>query len=103
MGQKVNPIGMRTGIIRDWQSRWYADDKEFSKLLMEDVKIRKFIEDYYSKLSKATQDKRKADPQISRIEIERTQNRMTIIIRTAHPGVVIGQDGKSIEGLKKET
>lgn len=102
MGQKVNPIGMRTGIIRDWQSRWYADDKEFSKLLMEDVKIRKFIEDYYSKLSKATQDKRKADPQISRIEIERTQNRMTIIIRTAHPGVVIGQDGKSIEGLKKK-
>ena len=102
MGQKVNPIGMRTGIIRDWQSRWYADDKEFSKLLMEDVKIRNFIEDYYSKLSKATQDKRKADPQISRIEIERTQNRMTIIIRTAHPGVVIGQDGKSIEGLKKK-
>ncbi|WP_289220309.1 30S ribosomal protein S3 [Ileibacterium valens] len=102
MGQKVNPIGMRTGIIRDWQSRWYADDKEFSKLLMEDIKIRNFIEDYYSKLSKATQDKRKADPQISRIEIERTQNRMTIIIRTAHPGVVIGQDGKSIEGLKKK-
>ncbi len=102
MGQKVNPIGMRTGIIRDWQSRWYADDKEFSKLLMEDVKIRNFIEDYYSKLSKAASDKRKADPQISRIEIERTQNRMTIIIRTAHPGVVIGQDGKSIEGLKKQ-
>lgn len=102
MGQKVNPIGMRTGIIRDWQSRWYADDKDFSKLLMEDVKIRNFIEEYYSKLSKASADKRKADPQISRIEIERTQNRMTIIIRTAHPGVVIGQDGKSIEGLKKK-
>ena len=101
MGQKVNPIGMRTGIIRDWQSRWYADDKEFSKLLMEDVKIRDFVEGYYDKLSKAAADKRKADPQISRIEIERTQNRMTLIIRTAHPGVVIGQDGKSIEGLKK--
>lgn len=102
MGQKVNPIGMRTGIIRDWQSRWYADDKEFSKLLMEDVKIRNCVEAYYDKLSKAAADKRKADPQISRIEIERTQNRLTLIIRTAHPGVVIGQDGKSIEGLKKE-
>lgn len=102
MGQKVSPIGMRTGIIRDWQSRWYADDKEFSKFLMEDVKIRDFVEKYYADLSAAAADKRKADPQISRIEIERTQNRMTLIIRTAHPGVVIGQDGKSIEGLKKK-
>ena len=101
MGQKVSPIGMRTGVIRDWQSRWYADDKDFSKLLMEDVKVREFVEKYYAKLSDAAADKRKADPQISRIEIERTQNRMTLIIRTAHPGVVIGQDGKSIEGLKK--
>lgn len=101
MGQKVSPIGMRTGIIRDWQSRWYADDKDFSKLLMEDVKIREAVENYYANLSNAAADKRKADPQISRIEIERNQNRMTLIIRTAHPGVVIGQDGKSIEGLKK--
>lgn len=69
---------------------------------MEDVRIREFIEDYYAKLSAAAADKRKADPQISRIEIERTNNRLTIIIRTAHPGVVIGQDGKSIEGLKKQ-
>lgn len=102
MGQKVSPIGMRVGIIRDWQSRWYSDDKEFGTLLMEDVRIREFIEDYYAKLSSAAADKRKADPQISRIEIERTNNRLTIIIRTAHPGVVIGQDGKSIEGLKKQ-
>lgn len=102
MGQKVSPIGMRTGIIRDWQSRWYADDKEFSKFLMEDVKIRDCVEKYYSDLSNAAADKRKADPQISRIEIERTQNKLTVIIRTAHPGVVIGQDGKSIEGLKKK-
>ena len=102
MGQKVSPIGMRVGVIRDWQSRWYADDKEFGTLLMEDVKIREFIESYYTKLSNEAQDKRKADPQISRIEIERTKGRMTVIIRTAHPGVVIGQDGKSIEGLKKK-
>ena len=101
MGQKVSPIGMRTGIIRDWQSRWYADDKDFSKMLMEDVKIREFIENYYDKLAKNAADKRKADSQISRIEIERTQNKMTVIIRTAHPGVVIGQEGKSIEGLKE--
>ena len=102
MGQKVSPIGMRVGIIRDWQSRWYADDKEFGSLLIEDVKIREFIENYYQKLSNAAQDKRKADPQISRIEIERTKNRVMIVVRTAHPGVVIGQDGKSIEGLKKQ-
>ena len=102
MGQKVSPIGMRVGIIRDWQSRWYADDKEFGSLLIEDVKIREFIENYYQKLSNAAQDKRKADPQISRIEIERTKNRIMIVVRTAHPGVVIGQDGKSIEGLKKQ-
>ena len=102
MGQKVSPIGMRVGVIRDWQSRWYADDKEFGTLLLEDVKIRELVEAYYVKLSNEAVDKRKADPQISRIEIERTKGRMTVIIRTAHPGVVIGQDGKSIEGLKKQ-
>ena len=102
MGQKVSPIGMRVGVIRDWQSRWYADDKEFGTLLMEDVKIRELVEAYYAKLSNEAVDKRKADPKISRIEIERTKGRMTVIIRTAHPGVVIGQDGKSIEGLKKK-
>ena len=73
MGQKVSPIGMRVGVIRDWQSRWYADDKEFGTLLMEDVKIRELVEAYYAKLSNEAVDKRKADPQISRIEIERTK------------------------------
>lgn len=77
MGQKVSPIGMRVGVIRDWQSRWYADDKEFGTLLMEDVKIRELVEVYYAKLSNEAVDKRKADPQISRIEIERTKGRMT--------------------------
>ncbi len=100
MGQKVNPVGMRVGVIRDWQSRWYADDKNFAATLMEDVKIREFIEAYYAKLANNAADKRKADSRISRIEIERSKNRVTIIIRTAHPGVVIGQEGKSIEGLK---
>lgn len=102
MGQKVNPIGMRVGVIRDWQSRWYAEDKDFGNTLLEDIKIREHIEAYYKKLAQAAVDKRKADAQISRIEIERSKNRVTIIIRTGHPGVVIGQEGKSIEGLKKE-
>ena len=93
---------MRIGVIRDWESRWYANDNEFGSFLMEDVKIREFIEKYYTDLANAAVDKRKANPQISRIEIERSKNRVTIIIRTAHPGVVIGQDGKSIEGLKKK-
>lgn len=100
MGQKVNPIGLRTGIIRDWESRWYAEDKDFAKLLNEDMKIRNAIVDYYENLSKKSADKRKADAQISRIEIERTQNKITIFIRTAHPGVVIGSEGKSIDGLR---
>ena len=100
--QIVSPIGMRVGVIRDWQSRWYADDKEFGTLLMEDVKIRELVEAYYAKLSNEAVDKRKADPQNSRIEIDRTKGPMPDIIRTAHPGVVIGQDGKSIEGLKKQ-
>ena len=101
MGQKVNPVGMRVGIIRDWQSRWYAKDNEYGATLMEDVKIREFIESYYAKLAASAADHRKADPQISRIEIERSGDRLTVVIRTGRPGVVIGQEGKSIEGLKK--
>lgn len=72
MGQKVSPIGMRVGVIRDWQSRWYANDKDYGTLLMEDVKIRKFIESYYNDLAAKAADRRKADAQISRIEIERS-------------------------------
>lgn len=102
MGQKVNPVGMRVGIIRDWQSRWYADDKQFGQTLMEDVRIRNHIEKYYANLANKAADKRKADAQISRIEIERSKNRLNIIVRTAHPGVVIGAEGKSIELLRKQ-
>lgn len=58
MGQEVNPVGMRVGVIRDWQSRWYADDKDFGTTLLEDVKIREFV-NYYKKLSEAAADKRK--------------------------------------------
>jgi small subunit ribosomal protein S3 len=89
MGQKVNPIGMRVGIIRDWESRWYAE-KDFGSLLLEDIKIRKFL---FKKLDKAD---------ISRVEIERSKHRVEIIIRAAKPGEIIGQDGAGVEAVKAD-
>ena len=88
MGQKVSPIGLRVGVIRDWESRWYAE-KEYGTLLQEDIKIRELIE------------KDCKDCTISRIEIERVKNSVQIIIRTARPGNFVGQDGAKIEALKK--
>ena len=92
MGQKVNPHGLRVGIIKDWDSRWYADtkDNEFSDNLVEDNKIRTFLK---NKLYSA---------QVSRIEMERASDRLKVIIYTAKPGVVIGKGGAEIEALKKE-
>ena len=90
MGQKVNPIGLRTGIIRDWQSRWYATDQEYAKFLQEDMDIRTYLK---SELKPAF---------VSRIEIERSKNRVELIIRAARPGVVIGQNGENIDRIKKE-
>ena len=89
MGQKVSPIGMRVGIIRDWESRWFAD-KDYADLLLEDVKIREFI----------MQECKAAS--VSRVEIERSKNRVEIMIRTARPGVIIGTSGENIENLKKK-
>lgn len=88
MGQKVNPIGLRVGIIRDWESRWYAD-KEYANLLHEDIKIREYIE------------KRLKDASVSKIEIERAANRVNITIHTAKPGMVIGKGGSEVEALRK--
>ncbi|MBO8129555.1 MAG: 30S ribosomal protein S3 [Peptococcaceae bacterium] len=90
MGQKVDPRGLRLGIVRDWDAKWYADKKNFSDLLLEDVKIRKYIKE---KLYKAG---------ISRIQIERTANRIRITIHTAKPGIVIGRGGSEVEALRKE-
>lgn len=90
MGQKVNPIGLRTGIIRDWQSRWYATDKEYGKYLKEDMDIRNYLKE---ELKAAF---------VSRIEIERSKNRVEIIIRASRPGVVIGQNGENIDRIKKQ-
>jgi len=90
LGQKVDPRGLRLGIIRDWDAKWYADKKHFASLLLEDVKIRKYIKE---KLHQAG---------ISRIQIERTANRIRIGIHTAKPGIVIGRGGAEVEALRKE-
>mgnify|MGYP001273078732 FL=1 len=88
MGQKVNPVGLRIGIIRDWESKWYASDKDFGTLLLEDVKIREFLK---NKLK---------DSAVSRIEIERAANRVNVTIHTAKPGMVIGKGGAEVENLR---
>lgn len=90
MGQKVNPHGLRVGVIKDWDSRWFADDKDFSDNLVEDYKIREFLK---KKLYHAG---------ISKIEIERTADRVKVLVYTAKPGVVIGKGGAEIEKLKGE-
>ena len=89
MGQKVNPIGMRVGIIREWDAKWYAE-KEYAEFLHEDLRIRKFIA---TKL---------ADAAVSTVEIERAANRVNISIHTAKPGMVIGKGGSEVESLRKE-
>lgn len=88
MGQKVHPHGARVGVIKDWDTRWYANKKDFSKFLYEDYKIREFLKE---KLYAAG---------ISRIEIERAANKITIGIHTGKPGIVIGKAGAGIEALK---
>ncbi|MCK9470484.1 MAG: 30S ribosomal protein S3 [Bacilli bacterium] len=95
MGQKVNPIGLRIGIIREWDSKWYANKKEVPTLLHEDLKIREFINEFYKKAY------------VSRIEIERTKTKIMITVHTAKPGVVIGREGSTknqvVEELQKKT
>lgn len=90
MGQKVSPVGLRVGVNRDWSSRWYANKKDFAGLLHEDIKVRKFIT---NKLKGAS---------VSKVEIERTKNRVNIFVHTARPGIVIGKDGESVDALRKE-
>ncbi|MBH4863918.1 KH domain-containing protein, partial [Staphylococcus aureus] len=84
MGQKINPIGLRVGIIRDWEAKWYAE-KDFASLLHEDLKIRKFIDNELKEAS------------VSHVEIERAANRINIAIHTGKPGMVIGKGGSEIE------
>ena len=89
MGQKVNPIGLRLGIVKDWQSRWFSEDK-YRDFLLEDLRIRRYIKD---KLYRAG---------ISQINIERLANQLKIIIKTARPGIVIGRKGSEVERLRQE-
>jgi len=90
MGQKVNPIGLRLGVNRTWDSRWYANDQNYAGLLHEDIELRKFL---YGRLSQAG---------VSRIVIERPAKKARITIHTARPGVVIGKKGADIEKLRLE-
>lgn len=90
MGQKVNPKGLRIGIIKDWEGKWFADKRNYSNLLIEDVKIREYIK---RKLYQAG---------IAKTQIERAANRVKISIHTAKPGIVIGRGGTEVEALRKE-
>ena len=100
MGQKVHPYGLRLGIIKTWQSRWYSKEN-YKEYLLEDEKIRRFIVKHLkSKPARTTGRDRSSDPALSRIEIERTANRVLIKLHTAKPGVVIGQRGQDIEKLQ---
>ncbi len=90
MGQKVNPIGLRLGVIRTWDSRWFAKGKAYAIFLHEDFKLRKFLK---ARLKHAA---------VAKIEIERAHNKVKIIVSTARPGVVIGKGGTGIDALKAE-
>lgn len=90
MGQKVHPHGLRVGIIKDWDAKWYSNDKSFADLLIEDNKIREFIK---KKLYAAG---------ISKTEIERAANRVKVNIYTAKPGIVIGRGGEGVDQVKKD-
>lgn len=90
MGQKVNPIGLRIGIIRDWEAKWYANKKDYQELLHEDLKIRNYVM------------QRLKDAAIGSVEIERAANRVNVTIHTAKPGMVIGKGGQEVDALRNE-
>ncbi|MDR0909316.1 MAG: 30S ribosomal protein S3, partial [Spirochaetaceae bacterium] len=92
MGQKVNPIGLRVGINKTWYSKWYVDPREYANTLHEDIKLRKLL--------MAMPDARNAD--IAELEIIRHPQRITIVIHTARPGVIIGIKGANIEKISAE-
>ena len=88
MGQKAHPTGLRIGIVENWRSRWYADKKNFGRLLVEDQKIREFIRKNYRYAA------------IASVEIERTAGQTTVILHTARPGIIIGRKGQEVDRLK---
>tara|TARA_B100000809_G_scaffold261461_2_gene310427 strand:- start:901 stop:1611 length:711 start_codon:yes stop_codon:yes gene_type:complete len=95
MGQKVNPIGFRTGVMRDWKSRWYASKRDFAGLLLEDYKLRDFIKNNPQK----TQYRQAG---VDRIEIERTRDEVKVVLYVARPGLIIGKRGQEIDILQNE-
>jgi small subunit ribosomal protein S3 len=94
VGQKVNPIGFRTGIVEDWRSRWYAPKAAYGEFLVEDQHIRRFLD---NKLNRQP-----PFAAVSRIEIERTRNEVKVMVHTARPGMVIGARGAEVDKLKDE-
>ena len=96
MGQKVNPVAYRTGIMEDWKSRWYASKREFAELLVEDKKIRDFIK------KRKDRDGHLFYPAVAKIEIERTRDEVRVFLHTAKPGVVRGKRGDNVEVLQNE-
>ncbi len=90
MGQKVNPIGLRIGINKDWQSTWYASKQDFATFIKEDHDIRAYF------------NKKHANSGVSKVEIERTENKLVVNIYTGKPGMIIGQKGAGIEQIKKD-
>ncbi len=90
MGQKVNPIGLRLGIVKDWSSRWFAPAKDYADLLNEDVGIRKYIYKLF------------AQAMVAKVDIERAGDRVRIIIHTARPGIIIGRKGADVDRLKED-
>lgn len=90
MGQKVHPTGIRLGIVKDWSSKWYADNKNYAKYLNTDLKVRDFLR------------KKLAQASVSEIRIERPAKNARIIVHTARPGIVIGKKGEDIDRLRKE-
>ena len=96
MGQKVNPVGFRTGIMTGWKSRWYASKQEFAELLVEDKKIRDFIKKRKDRAGRAMY------PMIAKIEIERTRDEVKVVLFSARPGVLIGRKGERVEELQNE-
>jgi small subunit ribosomal protein S3 len=88
MGQKVNPVGLRIGIIRDWESKWFANKKDYSNLLHEDLVIREYV------------FKRLKDAAVASVEIERAANRINVTVHTAKPGMVIGKGGTEVDALR---
>lgn len=95
MGQKVNPVGFRTGVVLGWKSRWYASKQEFAELLLEDQKIRRFIKDH-------PQRRQYRNAGIDRIEVERTRDEVKVILHVARPGLIIGKKGQEVELLQEE-